>query len=52
MQNRFEPLKGLCLQQALIGPNQATGLAGGFDCIVCIVSEILMDWEDEINGLF
>ena len=29
--NRFGPLKGHCLQQALIGPNQATGLAGGFD---------------------
>ena len=25
------PLKGLCPYQALVGPTQASGLAGGFD---------------------
>lgn len=30
-------LKGLCPYQALIGLNQATGLAGGFDSVVCDV---------------
>ena len=31
--DRFGPLKGLCPYKALIGLTQATGLAGGFDCL-------------------
>lgn len=30
--NLSGPLKGLRPYQALIGPTQASGLAGGFDC--------------------
>ena len=31
--NLFGPLKGHCLYKALIGLTQASGLAGGFDCL-------------------
>ena len=44
--NLSGPLKGLRPYQALIGPTQASGLAGGFDC------SVLQHLRHEIPHLF
>ena len=38
--NLSGPLKGLRPYQALIGPTQASGLAGGFDCGRGLLAEV------------